>query len=436
MNTKAALLLLAVSLCPMPPAAAPEPVVPEAGSDLWMSAVRAWVENGDYETAGVWLRERLKTSVDPDVQYAYLYCLYRQRAYGRLVRTARSRRFASAVSDHRGMILLGLTLWRLGRHANAFENFVALIAMNPRDELAWECLHTALVSLDRRERTAAFGGLLRALEKNPFAVSFLQGLLYSLRGNRESAEKRLLEAHQQYPESRTAIRAIRDLYRHTGDMEKTIPLDEWLALRGERLGKGAAGLPGVDKSNKISDISTVLRPSGEFGAAYRLPWPGGVTLYCASHDGALDTPHTGRGQYALDFFLPTNTAVLTARDGVVRSLQDQHKILGGREFETFILIDHGDGTFARYYHLRGGTFRVKRGQSVRRGEVLGAPGRSGRCQSQHLHFEVLRKAKYQAGEIRIYRHWETVPVDFEETLGLESKAIAGRWIASQNRRAK
>lgn len=55
---------------------------------------------------------------------------------------------------------------------------------------------------------------------------------------------------------------------------------------------------------------------------------------------------------------------------------------------NYVLVKHPNGMYTRYCHLRKGTVKVKRGQTVDENTVLGIIGESGSVQGRHLHFEV------------------------------------------------
>jgi len=55
-------------------------------------------------------------------------------------------------------------------------------------------------------------------------------------------------------------------------------------------------------------------------------------------------------------------------------------------YGSAIVIDHGYGVMTRYAHLDG--FNVHPGQRVKRGDVIGFVGNSGRSTAPHLHYEV------------------------------------------------
>jgi murein DD-endopeptidase MepM/ murein hydrolase activator NlpD len=54
-----------------------------------------------------------------------------------------------------------------------------------------------------------------------------------------------------------------------------------------------------------------------------------------------------------------------------------------------IILDIGQGRYAAYAHLQPGSLRVKVGDRVKRGQVLGLVGNSGNSDQPHLHFQVV-----------------------------------------------
>lgn len=60
-------------------------------------------------------------------------------------------------------------------------------------------------------------------------------------------------------------------------------------------------------------------------------------------------------------------------------------------YGQLIVIDHGFGLETRYGHL--GQYKVKVGDRVKRGDVIGLVGKTGRATSYHLHYEVLANGK-------------------------------------------
>jgi murein DD-endopeptidase MepM/ murein hydrolase activator NlpD len=60
-------------------------------------------------------------------------------------------------------------------------------------------------------------------------------------------------------------------------------------------------------------------------------------------------------------------------------------------YGNLIVIDHGFGLQTRYGHLSG--FAVKKGDRVKRGDVIGRLGATGRATGNHLHYEVLANGK-------------------------------------------
>jgi hypothetical protein len=85
----------------------------------------------------------------------------------------------------------------------------------------------------------------------------------------------------------------------------------------------------------------------------------------------------------LDFSAPTGTPVHVTGDGrVVRVIRSN------RGYGNEILVDNGYGYMTRYAHLSA--FKVKKGQLVKRGQVIGLVGDTGKSTASHLHYEVIK----------------------------------------------
>lgn len=65
---------------------------------------------------------------------------------------------------------------------------------------------------------------------------------------------------------------------------------------------------------------------------------------------------------------------------------------------NYVVLDHGNGEFSIFMHLRQGSARVKVGDEVRQGQVIGAVGASGSSLFPHLHYELRDGAGYKTVE--------------------------------------
>jgi murein DD-endopeptidase MepM/ murein hydrolase activator NlpD len=109
-------------------------------------------------------------------------------------------------------------------------------------------------------------------------------------------------------------------------------------------------------------------------------WP--VTGTITSPFGWRTNPFGGGPEFhqGLDIAAPTGTTVTAAAAGTVIMAQ----WYGG--YGNYILIDHGGGYSTGYGHLSA--IYVSVGQSVQRGQAIGAVGSTGQSTGPHLHFEV------------------------------------------------
>jgi Peptidase family M23 len=120
---------------------------------------------------------------------------------------------------------------------------------------------------------------------------------------------------------------------------------------------------------------------------YRLPWPGGMTRLCVQSNRAI-VSHRGREEFAYDFAMPVGSEVSAARGGIVIRVEVEHDGRGLDAPNNSIVIDHADGTFGWYLHLRQGGSNVAPGRRVRQGEHIAASGNVGMSSLPHLHFQV------------------------------------------------
>ncbi|MBX9690409.1 MAG: M23 family metallopeptidase [Candidatus Obscuribacterales bacterium] len=99
-------------------------------------------------------------------------------------------------------------------------------------------------------------------------------------------------------------------------------------------------------------------------------------------------------QYAIDFSMPEGTTIRASRPGVVIACRDDSD-LGGpspdfKPYANYVVIKHGDGTYANYMHLQKKGVLVELGQKVQEGTPIGLSGATGFARGAHLHFHVYR----------------------------------------------
>ena len=85
----------------------------------------------------------------------------------------------------------------------------------------------------------------------------------------------------------------------------------------------------------------------------------------------------------VDLAAPTGTLVHAPGDAVVEKLESNHWGYG-----NMITLNHGYGYKTRYAHLS--KFAVQQGQKVKRGQVIGYVGSTGKSTGSHLHYEVIK----------------------------------------------
>ena len=113
----------------------------------------------------------------------------------------------------------------------------------------------------------------------------------------------------------------------------------------------------------------------------------------------------------MDFTAPRGTAIYATSAGdVIRA----HNSSSG--YGKHIRINHGYGYVTLYAHLS--KYNVRKGQKVKRGDIIGFVGNTGRSQAPHLHYEVIKDG-IAINPINFYSG-DLTPAEFEAMLEVAS----------------
>jgi len=111
--------------------------------------------------------------------------------------------------------------------------------------------------------------------------------------------------------------------------------------------------------------------------------------------------------WGMDFTAPRGTPVYASGNGVVKRADNSASGYG-----RHIRIDHGFGYESLYAHLY--KYNVRRGQKVKRGDLIGFIGSTGRSEAPHLHYEIF-KDRGRINPINFY-YGNLTPEEFADLL--------------------
>lgn len=139
---------------------------------------------------------------------------------------------------------------------------------------------------------------------------------------------------------------------------------------------GERGAPAAPSAAPRKAVTTAVATPPVFTGRFLWPLDGRLI-------GRFGPVAPGKVNDGINISAPRGTPIHAAANGVVAYAGDQIAVYGG-----LILIDHGSGWMSAYGHA--GQIDVRRGQSVKAGDVIGLSGASGQVQAPQLHFQ-LRK---------------------------------------------
>ncbi|SHH98370.1 M23 family metallopeptidase [Marivita hallyeonensis] len=210
-----------------------------------------------------------------------------------------------------------------------------------------------------------------------------------------------------------------------------VTVDVEMNLQNLRLAGGGSGPFVLQGREKVQLFTLTTASQGGWSYRYTFSWSRGDIT--ARHDDSYRYrlpygsdqsfpvgqscngrfSHIGPQKYAMDFDMPVGTPILATREGrVVAVKEDSNRGGPSRSYENdgnYVIVAHGDRTLAQYFHLRQNGIAVQLGDTVRRGQLLGYSGNTGRSTGPHLHFEVIKGARGVESE--------TVPVRFATSAG-------------------
>jgi murein DD-endopeptidase MepM/ murein hydrolase activator NlpD len=199
----------------------------------------------------------------------------------------------------------------------------------------------------------------------------------------QSAMTELGEAAQLDPAAKRAIENLPALVRNRamgGDTGVTAPPalasmnapDSTFGILKDLLGSLEARLQtvrtGVEKQQALASATPSI-------------WP--VVGYLSSMFGTRKDPFTGAPDFhpGLDISAPAGAPIRATADGTIESAGY------AGNYGNAVTVRHGFGISTRYGHMS--RIAVRQGQEIRRGDVIGYVGATGRATSAHLHYEIL-----------------------------------------------
>jgi murein DD-endopeptidase MepM/ murein hydrolase activator NlpD len=121
---------------------------------------------------------------------------------------------------------------------------------------------------------------------------------------------------------------------------------------------------------------------------------------------------TLRMHAGIDFSAPIGTPIYATGDGIVEHLKG--KMTG---YGKVMIIDHGFGYESLYAHMS--KIFVKPGDKVKRGQIIGYVGNTGRSTGPHLHYEIRKNGK-PVNPVHFFFQ-DLTPEEYEKVIEISSR---------------
>ncbi len=232
------------------------------------------------------------------------------------------------------------------------------------------------------------------LSYNTSVLDKYQQTVETLEQTKADYEAALVEM-QNYKNEQEALKA-QLAARQAEAQAKRAALEQDAALMNEQLSEKQAAIAKVD--SEIKNLAALLakqeeeqRRQQESGGTqtvgtsdFQYPLPSGVGII-SSYYGYRKDPFTGKTAYhnGYDLACGKGTKIYAAADGKVMTAGYNENGYG-----NYIIISHAGGLMSLYGHCS--SLAVVAGQQVKRGDVIGYVGSTGRSTGNHLHFTMYK----------------------------------------------
>lgn len=214
--------------------------------------------------------------------------------------------------------------------------------------------------------------IARGVDRRQYAHCFVQGLRFAA-GAHGVAGRELVPSFTPF-DKRSRRERLDAILSGTGSA----------ALLGLRSKIGLAFSIGAAAALAFAQAALAVAPPPPKDALPQPPVEGKVSFAFGKKSVVLgDDSKTHKG---VDIKARRGTVVKAAGDGKVIAATPRYQ--GKRAWGNVVVIDHGHGLVTRYAHLD--SYRVKKGDHVKAGNVIGAVGSTGKSTGPHLHFEVIQ----------------------------------------------
>ena len=115
--------------------------------------------------------------------------------------------------------------------------------------------------------------------------------------------------------------------------------------------------------------------------------------------------------WGIDFSAPTGTAIYATGDGKITTYKRSRSGFG-----RHIIIDLGFGYQTLYAHMS--KIEARKGQRVKRGDIIGYIGSTGSSTAPHLHYEVIKDGR-KVNPVNYFFN-DLTPMQYEEMLNISS----------------